>query len=263
LSIALAVVGAIAIQAVSNVVNDLYDARCGLDNRDNYGRMNALVAGQITAKEAKGIVLAATTVAVLVGGYFAATLGQPIAWLLVAGLVLAFGYTAPPLKLKFHALGDLAVLFGFGFGMALGSYIVQAFGQPGYLNPASLLRLLLYGLPSALLVVAILHTNNHRDRANDQEYGARTLSNLLTPDASKSLLLALLVTPYVLVLVGVLAGLATPFWMLTLLSLPPLIGILKRVQADDFGGMLVPSVAKLHGLFGILTVVALKLATTF
>ncbi|RYG37964.1 prenyltransferase [bacterium] len=262
LAISLTVAGAISIQAVSNVVNDLYDARCGLDNQGNYGRMNALVSGLVTVKEAKGIILAATTVALLIGGYFVVTLGGPILWLLMAGLVLAFGYTAPPLKLKFHALGDMAVLLGFGFGMALGAYIVQAFGQPGYLEPAVLLRLILYCLPSALLVVAILHTNNHRDRANDLEYGARTLSNLLTSDTSKRLLVALLITPYVLATVAILIGAATPLWGLAFLSVPALLKILMRVRADEFGGMLVPDVAKLHGMFGILTVVAIKIATS-
>lgn len=257
----LVLVGAVAIQAVSNVVNDYYDAEWGLDNPGNYGRMNALVSGLITFREAKGLIAFCAVLAGLIGLYFVAIVGTPLVWLLAAGLVLAVGYTAPPLKLKYHALGDLAVLAGFGLGIALGAYIVQAHGQPGYLSVGKLTKLLLYGLPSALLVVAILHTNNHRDRRNDVEYGARTLGNVLSPVASKRLLLALLGLPYLIVAGAILGGFATPWWTLVGLSVPPLVGILKRVKADEFEGMLVPDVAKLHGMFGVLTAVAMALQT--
>ncbi|CAN5543495.1 1,4-dihydroxy-2-naphthoate polyprenyltransferase [soil metagenome] len=257
---ALVLLGSIAIQAVSNVVNDYYDAKWGLDNPDNNGRMNALVSHLITFREAKGLIAFCAVIAGLIGLYFVSVVGGPITGLLAVGVVLAIGYTAPPLKLKYRAMGDLAVIAGFGFGMSLGAYMVQAYGQPAFLSLPALAKLAVYTLPSALLVVAILHTNNHRDRGNDIEFGARTLGNVLSPQTSKGLLFGLLLMPYALVAVEVATGYGTPWWALVLLAVPPLGAVLKRVRADEFEGMLVPDVAKLHGIFGLLTALAICLA---
>ncbi len=73
--------------------------------------------------------------------------------ILLVGLggVLAIEYTAPPLKLKYRALGDLAVLLAFGFGMILGSYAVMSFGSKGPFYPPILISDLCI-LPSQCIV---------------------------------------------------------------------------------------------------------------
>ena len=49
-------------------------------------------------------------------------------WIGVAGIALGVAYTAPPLKLVYRGLGEIAVALGFGPIMLLGAYVVQTGG---------------------------------------------------------------------------------------------------------------------------------------
>lgn len=252
----LTLLGAIAIQAVANLVNDYFDSEVGLDRHDNYGALNAIVRGVISDVEAKKLIWGISGVAFVLGLWFMARVGWQSWWLVLAGALLAFFYTAPPLQLKHHALGDLCVALGFGLGIAYGAFLVQAVNKTEAWS-APVGTLLAYALPSLLLVVAILHANNHRDREADRAADASTIANSLSLDASRLVLRSLLIGPYVLVVLGVVTGLAAWPWLFTLLTLPIAILLERRAAKDDVEGMYVPDVAKLHGLFGIIGAVAL------
>jgi 1,4-dihydroxy-2-naphthoate octaprenyltransferase len=257
----LVLLGALSIHIVSNVLNDVYDAKSGLDNKDNFGRFNAIVAGSVTPKEMFGIAAVFSVVSLLIGIYFFTVVGPALLGLLVLGAFLAFCYTMPPIRLKHHALGDLAVLLGFGLGMAYGAYMVQAHAQPGYLEASRLLTVLAYALPTGLPIIGILHANNHRDRENDRQYGAKTLANILSPRISKDLLIAVLVAPPIIFLATTVGGLTTAWVFVALLALVPLAKILGEIKQDHFEGPLVPQIAQYHGLFGLLTTIGLAVKT--
>ncbi|MER3496145.1 MAG: hypothetical protein C4320_04690 [Armatimonadota bacterium] len=254
---ALTLIGAVAIQSVANVVNDLYDRRTGIDREDNYGRFNSFVAEVVTESEGKRIIGFASAVALAIAIWFILRVGAPAVSLIVMGALLAFFYTAPPFRLKHYALGDAAVAAGFGFGMLYGAFLAQLPATTPWQT------LIIYTLPSLLLVVGILHANNHRDRVADLGLNARTVANLLSERGSAWLNSAYLLLPYALVIVGVATKLATPFWLLTLLSFPIALKLHQRGQRGDVEGMYVPEVAKLHGLFGILTAVAIGVSLLF
>jgi 1,4-dihydroxy-2-naphthoate octaprenyltransferase len=247
---ALALAGAVAAQAVSNLVNDYVDARTGLDHAGNEGRSNCIVAGLLSPGAVLRLAAACAALATAIGLYLAWATAPIVLALMVAGALLAVFYTAPPLQLKYRALGDLAVFLAFGALILVGAYAVQAHGMAGYLDLPRIAVLAVYGLPPALLVVAILHANNHRDRPSDRASGARTLANLLPPAASRALLWVLLAGAYGGVAAAAVAGLATRWTLLALLSLPLAVPIARRIRADDFGGDLVPRIAQLHGIFG-------------
>ena len=46
-------------------------------------------------------------------------------WIGIAGIAVGVAYTAPPLKLVYRGLGEIAVALGFGPIMLLGAYVVQ------------------------------------------------------------------------------------------------------------------------------------------
>jgi|SRR5579862_9452637 len=256
----LVLVGCLAIQIVSNLVNDLVDFKTGLDTEESGHKFKALVTGALTWRQMLGFTLGVSAVAGIIGLYFIWVVRGPLIWIVVAGGMLAVEYTAPPLKLKYRALGDLAVLLCFGLGMVYGAYFALGHDHPACFSGRNLLAVLVYALPSASLVVAILHANNHRDRAADREAGARTLANSLDFGASKLLLVLLLIGPYAFVgsasIVGMrelgpksLCGLAV------LLTSPMLVNVLRPILADRYETS-VPAVARLHGVFGLLLTLA-------
>jgi 1,4-dihydroxy-2-naphthoate octaprenyltransferase len=85
-----------------------------------------------------------------------------------SGILLAFFYTADPIGLKYHALGDITIFLCFG---------------PLLMECTSLLLtgslyapLLIYSFPIGLLTEAILHANNARDIKADAAAGGKILS---------------------------------------------------------------------------------------
>lgn len=260
LDFVLVLIGCLAIQIVSNLVNDLIDFKTGLDTAESGHKFKALVNGALTWRQMFGYTLAMLALSGVIGLYFVWLVRGPLVAIVLIGGVMAVEYTAPPLKLKYRALGDLGVLLCFGLGMLFGTYLVLGCRQSGYLSPANLALVLLYALPSASLVVAILHANNHRDRQADQDAGARTLANKLSFRASKSLLLTLIIGPYVLA-AGAAAFGAVIFGPIALcvlavfVSLPSLIKIVRPILADHYDRT-VPGVAQLHGRFGFILAAA-------
>jgi 1,4-dihydroxy-2-naphthoate octaprenyltransferase len=169
----LALVGAVAIHATSNLLNDYYDWRSGLDRRDNSGRVNPLVSGLLSPQQMLAVAAVCAAIAVAIGVYFIVQCGEPIVWIVAIGAVSTWAYTAPPLQLKHRAMGEAQVMLSFGVLMALGAYFVQAWTVATHMSELSVFLL---SLPQSFLIAAILHANNHRDRRGDRAAGAVTLT---------------------------------------------------------------------------------------
>lgn len=169
----MALIGSVAIHATSNLLNDYFDWRSGLDRPENSGSMNPLVQGILTPIHIMLLAAVVGTIAVAIGAYFIAQCGMPILWIVAVGAISAWAYTAPPLALKYRGIGELQVMLSFGVLMTLGSYTVQAWQV---MTHQAELAVVMLSLPQALLIVAILHANNHRDRQGDNAGGALTLS---------------------------------------------------------------------------------------
>jgi 1,4-dihydroxy-2-naphthoate octaprenyltransferase len=99
-----------------------------------------------------------------------------------------------------------------------------------------------------------LVVNNIRDRALDAEVGKKTLAVRIGDQNSRILYSALLVTPFLLT-----AGFGTPWTMLTLVTLPRVISILRTLWTGALGRTLIPVLAK-TGEQQILFCLALSLA---
>lgn len=256
--VALAVaVGCVGAQALANVVNDLVDYRTGVDTPQNFGRHNALVAGSVRPREmlalAIGVAAACAVLTLLLNRR------APLLPAIALGAVVCVGYTVPPISLKRRALGDVAVLLGFGAGMFLGAYVAQARAWP---TGASGLALGAYALPCALHITAIVYANNHRDRESDRLAGVRTVANRLSAQSSQGVLLALLLVPFAAVPLLASLGTTTPWSLVALLAAPALLSPLRLILRGELDTNLVPKVARLQGAFGGLFVLGLALATT-
>lgn len=254
----LVLLGCIGAQAISNLVNDLVDFKTGIDTAEGPGRKSALIDGSISFREMLYSVLAIGLVSLAIGIYFSLEVGLPILVLVVVSGILAVEYTAPPLKLKYHALGDVAVFVSFGVAMVFGTYMVIAFRERHWLEPYALSRLALYNFPNVLLVVAILHANNHRDREKDRKLGGATLANKMSFSSSKNLLYWLLIGSYVITAVSILAGWMVWTAVIVFFSLPQLLRILQPFKTDDYSKS-VPMIAKFHGQFGLLMTLGIVL----
>ena len=90
-----------------------------------------------------------------------------ILWLGLVGLLGGFYYTAPPLKLGYRSLGEIAIAFLFGILPVSGAYYLQT-GQFDFaiLLPAAIV---------AILIFLIIFINEFPDKDADAAAGKRTL----------------------------------------------------------------------------------------
>lgn len=246
--------GVLAVQAhaAGNVINDLHDARNGADAANlqpmtpfaGGSRLiqQGLVSERQTAEVAWGLML----LVALGGLWLAVKTGGGLIPLGLAGLGLAWAYSAPPLKLMSRGLGELAVGLVW-FLVVIGADYVQR--RQFFLIPASA------AASFALLTVAVLLINSLPDAFSDAQVGKHTTAVRLGADGSCVL--------YVLLILLAHGWLALSTWWLIppvqavwgLLSLPlslsaAVLLVRHRQDAGHLRPALVLSVAAVlvHGL---------------
>ena len=233
----LSLAGCLAIHSFSNVINDVFDFRSGLDSNENFGQKNPIVRGAITERHMLWFAAWLFGFAVVCGVFFLWNCGVWILVPVVFGASSAYFYTAPPLKLKYRGFGDVQVMVSFGVAMTLGSYYTQAhtvFGN-GLPDAATAVFVIGLSLPQGLLISAILHANNHRDRSSDSRFGAQTLASRLRPETSERLQYALVFGAFFVqaTLMLLPETRLPPMTALTVLSLPQAIRVARNIRRNE------------------------------
>ncbi len=169
----LALLAMVILHAAANMLSDVFDARRGLD-RDVTPVSGAIVRGWLAPAAVLRGAMLLFVVGSGIGLGLAAVTGLPLLIVGAVGVAVGAGYTL----LKYHALGDLAVFLNFGLLGGLGAWIVQS-------RSFSWLPVI-WTVPMAMLVIAILHANNWRDTASDAERRVRTFASVLGDKGSEA-----------------------------------------------------------------------------
>lgn len=162
-----ALIGALAIQVATNLVNDVADFRRGTDREDRLGPLRVTQAGLLSPAQVHRGAVAAFAVATAAGLYLWWAAGWPVVVIGLASIAAGVAYTAGPFPLAHNGLGEPFVLLFFGFVAVAGTAWVQALIVP----PAAWWG----GLSCGAFATAILVINNTRDWASDRRAGRRTL----------------------------------------------------------------------------------------
>ena len=223
--LALAVLGITLAHLANNLMNDLYDTSAGSDT-EQYPRAlyapHPILAGLVTRRALLTAVVLVNLADLVILVVLGLARGWPIVAFAVAGFVLSVAYTAPPLRLKKHGLGEPDVLVVWGPLMVCGTYYAGV-GTVDW-------PILLASLPYGLLCVAVL-MGKHTDKIPfDQPLGIHTVPVLLGPVRARAVTLGLMVAFYPLVGLAVLVG-AMP-WpaLLVLLGLPRLVKVWPHLR---------------------------------
>ena len=258
-SAALTVIGASFVQLGLNVANDVFDTVQGADDANVTptqfsGGSRVIQYGLVTLRQMASIATGFYVAAALVGFVLLATRGSMALLVIgVVGFIVSLGYTAPPLKFVYRGLGEVAVALGFGPLMLLGAYVVQTRGALAW-EP------FVASIPIALLVALILYVNEIPDRRGDEHAGKRTLPVRFSRSAVVTGYNVAVVAAYVVVVLGVVAGVLPVPTLLMLLTVP----LARRVSGgltpnydDPYGLMAFMGVnVRLHLAAGALLLVA-------
>jgi 1,4-dihydroxy-2-naphthoate polyprenyltransferase len=209
---AAALAASVAIHAGANLINDYYDHVRGVDGADTIGPSGVIQRGWLSPRAVYTGALVLFAVGAVAGAGIIAVRGPIILLLGVLSVAAGYAYTGGPLPLGYLGLGDLVVVIFMGGVITVGAYFVQT----GGISAAAVWA----ALPISALVDAILVANNLRDLEGDRARGKRTLAVVLGTGATRIHYLALVVSAYAAVAVGViLRGL--PVWALaTALTIP-------------------------------------------
>jgi 1,4-dihydroxy-2-naphthoate octaprenyltransferase len=252
-----AVFGAVFLHAGTNIVNEVYDVRKGVDSITSPRASHAIVKGRMSERTALAIAGTAFGLAILVGLYLIALRGPAILVLGVLGLIGGYGYTAPPLEYKNRALGVPIVFLLMGPLMVEGAY----FAVSGTWSSTALVL----SIPVGLLVAAILHGNEWRDIREDSRAGISTMSARIGRRWAHYGYVALVLGAYIVLALSVIARVLPAWSMLAILSLPFLAQVIRSAELGATGqaraiAMIDMQTARLHLAFGSMLVLGLVIS---
>jgi 1,4-dihydroxy-2-naphthoate octaprenyltransferase len=241
----------------TNVINEIYDVRRGIDAITSPRASHALLKGRLTEREAFAVALVAFAASASIGVWLIVERGWLVAALGVVGILGGAGYTAPPLQYKFRALGLPLVFLLMGPLMVIGGYYVITGGFDW--------RAVAISIPVGLLVAAILHGNEWRDISEDARAGIATFSIRAGRRVAHLGYVSLVVGAYLALSMAVVANALPPLSLLAMLSLPLLVRAIRSSELGAAGqqraiAMIDLQTAQLHAVFGSLLVLGLAVA---
>ncbi len=208
------VLGIFFLEAAKNASGELFDFDSGADtavaekDRSPFsGGKRVLVDGLLTRAQT-AVVAGIFYVLGCAAGLLVVGAREPrVLFIGAIGVALAFFYHAPPLRLSYRGLGELAVALAYGPLIACGAYLVQ--------RGAVSTTIVLASLPLGLLIAAFLWINEFPDYEADRSAGKRTLVVRLGRPRASAAFIAIVAVAFALLgllpLAGVPAGVCGGF----------------------------------------------------
>jgi 1,4-dihydroxy-2-naphthoate polyprenyltransferase len=263
----LTVIGASFAHLAINVTNDIFDERSGADaanpNPTQFSGGSRVVYYGLVSMRQLSLIAVALYAAAVVVGLVLLWLRPSLALLVIgiAGVVVGYSYTGPPLKLVYRGFGEIAVAVGFGPIMLLGAYAVQ--------TGTVALEPFLASLPVAILIALILYVNEIPDRRSDASAGKRTLVVRLSPETVTRIYLVAAVLAFALIVLAVAAGIMPWPTLIALAAIPLAMRVYTGIQQHYDSPYTLMAVmgtnVKLHLYVGLLLLAGylVTLAVTF
>ena len=172
-----------------------------------------LLNGSATQSELLLACLAFGAAACLCGLPILLVRGSVILWPVVLCLFLGFFYSAPPLRLSYHGLGEIIIGIIFGPLLMLGVYLSACGSLDFVIWPLA--------VSMGLLVCNIAYVHSLLDIAPDKYAGKSSLPEILpTPDAKRWGSFIFTFGAFGIMEILTIVQVFPPAWLLTLLALP-------------------------------------------
>ncbi len=217
----------VALHAGANMANDYFDARSGADRdsatRSPFNGGSGLIQAGLLPESffLRGSLIALGLGAAIGIHLSLVTPGWFVFGLGIIGILTAYSYTAPPLRLSYHGLGELAVALSFGVLPVAGAYFIQAGTMSWHVVVAS--------LPISFAIVLVLWVNEIPDVDSDSRANKRTLVVILGPrTAARGGVLTLAILIFVSLFAAVFTGCLIPLSLVAILTF----GLVRTVVAD-------------------------------
>lgn len=243
------------LQIGTNYFNEFFDHRYGLDHAGSLGAMTVIFRNEMTAGQVLAGGIISFAIAVALGIVLIFLVGPVIILFGLAGMLIAYFYSAKPFKFASRGLGDVLVYIAMGFLMTWGAYFVQIHQWSWSAFAAS--------VPVGFLVTAILNMNNIRDYQDDRAVNKKTLPVRFGLKFGQRFHAALLLGSYIATSIFVVVGLLPWPSLLVWLTFPLAFSNVRSVlEATDRRAFVVgiKRTAMLHLVFGVVFAAAILLS---
>lgn len=242
----------LCLQIATNLFNEYYDFKRGLDSEDSVGIGGGIVRHGLKPQNVLTVALLLYVLAALIGVYICASSSW---WLVVIGLVgMAVGYlyTGGPFPIAYTPFGELFAGLFMGTAFILIAYFIQT-------NTVSFQSLLI-SIPVGILVGAINMSNNIRDIEEDKKGGRKTLAILLgRKNAVKALAIAFILS-YAWIVALIVMGEVSPWLLVVFLGIKKPITAIQNFSSGNNMGLAMKSTALTNTFFGALLSVGLLIS---
>lgn len=249
----------LALQIATNLFNEYYDFKRGLDTAESTGIGGGIVRHGLKPKNVLTVAFLLYIVAAVIGVYIC----MNSSWWLVAiglfGMAIGYFYTGGPIPIAYTPLGELFSGLLMGNGFVLIAFFIQT-------NTITLQSLLI-SVPIGILVGAINMSNNIRDIEEDIKGGRKTLAILLGHKKGIIALAIAFAVSYLWIVVLVAIGYISPWTLVVFLSVKkPILaiqGFLKGNAKPQYLGVAMKSTALTNTFFGFLLSAGLLISYIF
>jgi 1,4-dihydroxy-2-naphthoate octaprenyltransferase len=269
LPILLTLIGLVLAHAASNLFNDYWDAKHGIDTSEGYFRPSYLphpsVSGMMSQKTLFSLGTIHLVAMLIIASYVVSIRGPLVILFTLAGALFLILYAGGPLPLKKIGLGEIAVFLVWGPLMIGGSFFVITGKLPIWVLVAS--------IPYGVSVSTVLF-GKHIDKISyDTKLGIKTVPVILGEERTKDAIKVLISLAYASILVLVLVHLLPLPSLLSFLALPKAVQLFKflsipKPEKPPEGYSLWPiwylgSVFSHNRRFGFLLIVGLAISFVF
>ena len=213
------------IQAATNLFNEYYDYKHGLDKVDSEGISGSIVKGNLSPKE---VMVGALVLYALAFVFGLILTFMTSVYVLLVGLVCmlaGYFYTGGKYPIAYSPFGE--VVSGFFMGTII--IALSFYFQTGFVNA----DIIVVSLPLFIMIGAILLANNIRDLDNDKESGRRTYAILVgRNNAIKTMAISFIIV-YLLNVLFIITKYASWWNLLVFITIPLAIKIIKGFSANN------------------------------
>lgn len=249
-------VASILIQAATNMFNEYYDYKRGLDNEKSVGIGGTIVRDGIKPKTVLNLAFIFFGVAMLLGIYICMSTSW---WIALIGVIcMAFGYlyTGGPMPIAYTPFGEVFS------GFLMGPVII---GISYYIQRLTITSEVFWiSVPIALFIASIMLANNIRDLDGDKENGRKTLAILLGREKAIQFLALLFIIAYVVTLILIVSGVLPILSIIVFLSIKKAISVIQNFKGKTKPIEMLPAMiatGKTNSIYGILLGLSILIST--
>jgi 1,4-dihydroxy-2-naphthoate octaprenyltransferase len=203
--------------AGTNLINDYFDHLSTNDDINEYptpfsGGSRVIQEKLLKPRQMLIGGLVSFAIVGVIGIMFVIFVNIALIWFGLAGIILSYFYTAPPLKIGYRGFGEIIVFLICGPLCVIGTYFLFT----GMIT----LKSILLSIPIGLLVFGILFINEFPDYKADKAVNKKHLVVRLGRQKARIVFASVIVFTYLSVIIPIAFGIFSPYLLIFLLTLP-------------------------------------------